>query len=441
MAAYYNEFDPFAAEWLRELIKDGLIAPGDVDERSIEDVVPTDLKPYTQCHFFAGIGGWSLALRMAGWPDDRPVWSGSCPCQPFSVAGKKRGINDERHLWPTWFELIRECRPSTVFGEQVSSSGGSGWLSGESFTLQAMQDRKIVLRILRQLQGAQAEDLHRLLHQARKGEEAEEKASIQSRLLPVATGEQSKSFSQSSEIQGQDKELGIQFGPRSHPRDHRFRGLRDDRDSVCLGRAKVLERSITASSGQRQGIHNGEHQGCLVLTERDGKHLGGEHYLDSCIGHYRDAAGGKREIARLLSQESKRKAKYPGPRSVFSDLEQCGYSVGAIDTPAASIGAPHIRQRFFWVGRVVNPSSPQRKKQPVSVAAIQRYTGLSCGSFWGDAIHVPCADGKRRPVKPSIFPLAHGVPNRVGTLRGAGNAIVPQVAKEFIEAAWSVINA
>ena len=84
---YYNEHDAKAAAWMRELIKEGLIADGDVDERSIVDVQPGDLAGYTQCHWFAGIGGWSLALRLAGWPDDRPVWTGSCPCQPFSSAG------------------------------------------------------------------------------------------------------------------------------------------------------------------------------------------------------------------------------------------------------------------------------------------------------------------------------------------------------------------
>ena len=120
--AYYNEIDPYAAQWLRNLIAAGHIAPGDVDERSIADVKATELAGYTQCHFFAGIGVWSHALRRAGWPDDQPVWTGSCPCQPFSAAGKQAGFDDARHLWPVWFGLIAECRPPVVLGEQVASA-------------------------------------------------------------------------------------------------------------------------------------------------------------------------------------------------------------------------------------------------------------------------------------------------------------------------------
>lgn len=130
MAAYYNEIDPYAAQWLRNLIAKNLIAPGDVDERSIVDVQPDDLKGYTQCHFFAGIGGWSYAARLAGYPDDRELWTGSCPCQPFSVAGKQQGKEDERHLWPTFFNLIRARRPAVVMGEQVAAAVGKDWLDG-----------------------------------------------------------------------------------------------------------------------------------------------------------------------------------------------------------------------------------------------------------------------------------------------------------------------
>lgn len=128
MSAYYNEIDPFAAAWLRELIKAGLIADGEVDERSITDVRADDLRGFSQCHFFAGIGGWSYALRLARWPDDRDVWTGSCPCGPWSVAGKANGPEDPRDLWPAWFRLWRECRPRVVFGEQVESPAGRAWL-------------------------------------------------------------------------------------------------------------------------------------------------------------------------------------------------------------------------------------------------------------------------------------------------------------------------
>lgn len=128
MTAYYNEIDPAQAARLRALIKLKVIADGEVDERSIEDIRPSELGGFTQCHFFAGIGGWSRALRLAGWPDDRPVWTGSCPCQSFSAAGQGKGFADERHLWPAWFHLIGEREPPIIFGEQVDAAIKHGWL-------------------------------------------------------------------------------------------------------------------------------------------------------------------------------------------------------------------------------------------------------------------------------------------------------------------------
>ena len=138
MTAYYNEFDPYAAQWLRNLIAAGRIAPGIVDERSIEDVTPADLAGFTQCHFFAGVGVWSLALRKAGWPDDRPVWTGSCPCQPFSTAGAGAGFADPRHLWPSFAWLIRQCSPAVVFGEQVASKAVEPWVDLVHADLEAL---------------------------------------------------------------------------------------------------------------------------------------------------------------------------------------------------------------------------------------------------------------------------------------------------------------
>lgn len=125
---YYNEVDKHAAAWLKRLQDAGLIPRGDIDERDIRDVSPSDLAGYKQCHFFAGIGGWPLAMQLAGWPDDREIWTGSCPCQPFSSAGKGQGFDDERHLWPDWNWLISQRRPSAVVGEQVDGPAARAWL-------------------------------------------------------------------------------------------------------------------------------------------------------------------------------------------------------------------------------------------------------------------------------------------------------------------------
>jgi DNA (cytosine-5)-methyltransferase 1 len=126
--AYYNEFNPEAAAWLRELIKIKLIADGEVDERSITEVQADDVRGFVQCHFFAGIGGWSYALRLAGIHDDYPLWTASLPCQPFSVAGKQLGKDDERHLLPHFAELVKQCKPDRIFGEQVEGAIKHGWL-------------------------------------------------------------------------------------------------------------------------------------------------------------------------------------------------------------------------------------------------------------------------------------------------------------------------
>ncbi len=127
---YYNDCDPACAQWLLNLIKAGHLPPGDVDERSIKDVRADELVGYTGLHFFCGIGGWPLAARLAGWPDSREIFTGSCPCQPFSVAGKGAGTADERHLWPYLFRIISARRPAAIFGEQVAAAIGKDWFDG-----------------------------------------------------------------------------------------------------------------------------------------------------------------------------------------------------------------------------------------------------------------------------------------------------------------------
>lgn len=135
---YYNDIDPFVCEWVRELIKAGEIPPGEVDSRSIEDIEPADLVRFRHVHMFCGIAGWAYAMRLAEWPDDVPLWTGSCPCQPFSSAarGQNRGTSDQRHLWPIWRNLIAARRPRLVCGEQVASA--YDWLDQVWYDMEAL---------------------------------------------------------------------------------------------------------------------------------------------------------------------------------------------------------------------------------------------------------------------------------------------------------------
>lgn len=138
MTVLYSDNDPHAAQWMRNLIEAGLISKGDVDETDIRELEPERLRGVRRFHAFAGIGGWDYALRLAGWPEEREVWTGSCPCQPFSAAGKAAGVCDERHLWPAFRDLIAERRPQSVVGEQVAGADGKYWMAGVRADLEAL---------------------------------------------------------------------------------------------------------------------------------------------------------------------------------------------------------------------------------------------------------------------------------------------------------------
>lgn len=324
MTAFYNEIDPFAAQWLRNLIDAGHIASGVVDERDIRDITPEELAGFTQCHFFAGIGVWSCALRQAGWPDDAPVWTGSCPCQPFSAAGKGNGFVDERHLFPDWYHLVAECRPATIFGEQVASKDGLNWydlvqadLEGAGYAVGAAD-----------MCAAGVGAPH-----------------IRQRLWFVAER-------------------------LEHPPGDRR-----------LARRPEPSRGRTASRCGENGL------GYAVGTRLE--------------GHARDA---------------NRTA-----RRTFSDRP-----VAAAGCPSRVADAPSERRGETWS---VGHGPAQRDTDGSATVPTHPTNG-----FWRDADWLFCRDEKWRPVEPGTFPLVDGVAGRVGRLRAYGNAIVAPTAQAFIEA-------
>ena len=291
---YYNEIDPYCAAWLQNLMDADVIPRGDIDTRSIEDVIPSELRGYTQCHFFAGLGGWAYALQLAGW-GTRPVWTGSCPCQPFSAAGKGAGFADERHLWPAWQHLIAQCRPPVVFGEQVASKDAEPWID--------------------------------LVH---------------------------------ADLEG----MGYAFGCVPFP-------------SAGVGAPHIRDRTYWVADSNDARL-----EGWGALRER----------ADQC-------AVGASGLASWLADVS---SKGRRPKRTYSN---------------AAHGAETFRTGQAEPGR--RGSAGCEPTGPTN--------GQCRAADW-----LGCTDGKWRPVEPGTFPLAHGIPNRVGRLRAYGNAIVPQAAAEFI---------
>ena len=348
-SAYYNEFDAYPAQWLRNLAAAGHITAGTVDGRSIKEVTPDDLQGHTRAHFFAGIGGWDHALKLAGWPDDLPVWTGSCPCQPFSAAGAGRGLDDERHLWPVWFKLIKAARPPFIFGEQVSSPDALSWWDVVSSDLENAGYSCRAIDLCAASVGA---------------------PHIRQRLFWTAV---------------------------------RREGARRVGDSDERRVQPIRGRAAAARSGRAPNISSGRGTSGRVAYANDAQR--GPDSTRGHIGHGQDAG----------------RAQATGHDPERGDAGRVGN---------ANDERPQGR------GRRRN-SADQRPSWPSGMVDA-RGAGSLAGQ-WAEPDWLYCRDGKRRPVEPGTQPLANGIPGRVGQLRAYGNAIVPQAAAALIRATMAAI--
>lgn len=371
MSAFYNEIDPYAAQWLRNLIKAGHIADGVVDERSILDLHPEELREFAQCHFFAGIGVWSHALRLAQWPDTRPVWTGSCPCQPFSVAGRSAGVLDQRHLWPHWFWLIEQCRPAVIFGEQVEAAIGHGWLD---------------------LVQSDLEGIHYAVGHAGLPAGGVGAPHMRKRLWFVADSNRGAGR--------KGRALGAGRPDGSHAQS-----------GAGLSSSSVPDK---LAHHHHQGLEGGEPQPGRQ-EQQAGQRGGaaGELGHTQCVGAKRDTGAGTGPEGGARLRAERDGARSPSATSGLGepDGERPQHQHGVVASPG----------RGEACGAGSDPASGGGGSSPAD-------------SFWRDADWLLCRDGKWRPVEPGTFPLAHGAAARVGRLRAYGNAIVPQVAAEVIAA-------
>ena len=382
MVSYYNEIDPYAAQWLRNLIANKLIADGDVDERSIRDVAAADLRSYTQCHFFAGIGVWSYALRLAGWPDDRPVWTGSCPCQPFSAAGKGKGFDDDRHLWPEFYRLIAERRPPVVFGEQVASKDGLGWLDTVCADMEASGYAIGAADLC--AAGIGAPHIRQRLWFV--GERLDDTAGA--------------------------RHVGALAGAEGEARDEaRLRVSGEGCGSGGLAN--------TPLNGRRQGVEDG---GGLRSGD-SAQGTAGRPAIDSNVSGGLADAKGARPSHRGAGAIQPVTAVSGGADGGLEHASSVGREWGQAPAPGHDDD-----------GSARGGAEGQHGAGLAGPHRLHQDGARPTDGHWRDADWLFCRDGKWRPVEPGTFPLAHGAPARVGRLRAYGNAIVPQVAAEVIGA-------
>lgn len=401
--AIYNEIDDFCCDWLDNLIAAGHIAPGSVDRRSIADLTPTDVAGPGQRHFFAGIAGWSHALRLAGVPDDADIWTGSCPCQPFSSAGTRSGTRDPRHLWPTWFPLIEKCRPPVIFGEQVASRDGLDWLDPVFADLErcgyavgacdlsaagcgAPHARQRLLFVAYTCEGGRPLIGASWLHDHRKpGDDALGRGAAGS-VADLARGGRREGDGTREGSAGQDRSRSA-----------------DDRGASELGDALAERRARGEGSGRQAGDRTE-----LASTTRDVVHAQG-------IG--RDA--GRPTLAQLSGQRGR--PLEPGRQGATGRL-----------------GDPGLDRTWQHPGELPGDEgqheewSPDGDHAPIPPGATR--------GFWHPADWLSCIDGVARPVEPGTFPLASGLSGRVGRLRAYGNSIVPPREAIFIRAALDAIH-
>lgn len=413
---YYNEVDPHAAQTLRNLIAAGELPFGVVDERDIRDVQPSNLDGFAQCHFFAGVGIWAKALQIAGVRHDKQIWTGSCPCQPLSAAGKGLGFEDERHLWPDWHWLIDQCRPETILGEQVASHDGLKWADLVQADLEATDYAFGPVDTC--AAGFGGYHIRQRLYFAGIDIRVANPAGQPGRL---ADG---REWQQMLEDIWRGAAGGMEYSERTRLEGHGRHG--DNRPEPGRLTARPARPAATASPAS--GLDN---TGCIRRDARGHR----DHRGDDRQQPDADVASrgmGHAASPRPLSSPQPglhRREESTGPRHAEPERSggDCSGMAAADRGKRNRVASGEERQRDRAPsGRNKSNSQPERSFETDHARTPDIH---GAGADW-----LFCRDGKWRPVRPGSFPLADAYPGRVGELRAYGNALDLGQATAFVHA-------
>jgi len=471
---FYNDIDPHVCAWTTELIKLGAIPDGDVVCKSLLDITPDEIKHYTQIHLCNGIAGWAYALSLAGWPADRPIVSISCPCQPFSVAGKGLGTADDRHLWPHFAKLIRECDVQCAIGEQVASAAGREWLAGVQADLEGMGFAFGAADLCAASAGAP--HIRQRLYWVAESRQQQARGCLHGPAESVGQGgsRASNELGRSGDVDrmADASRSGRGQGSSSEPGQAGRGTLIDERgaentattgtDPAAESAGRVDRLADPARRGQRT---DGSAPGSAGhADERDQADRVADSEQPRLEGQSRDGNHGD-QPGRLDQEQA-------GPVAAGGQLDGMEHSASGRREMEIQQPASGSAENGCWEtdklggeradGGMEHPNRPgSQPGKPATAPAGYRGAIKPAGSranFWSDYAIIPCLDGKSRRTKPSIRPLVAVLPKgmvrgsdpslpidteatseaRVMRLRGYGNAIVPELAAEFIRAYMDV---
>ena len=336
------------------------------------------------------------------------IITGGFPCQPFSVAGKQKGTNDDRHLWPEMFRIIKAFKPRFVIGENVPG-------------IVNIQDGVVFETVCTDLESQGYEVQPFNIPAAAVGAPHQRK-----RIWIIATLADSVSNDERREISRSDEEKGrVQ-------EEHRSK----DSASGIFSRTSEIRKS---NNGYEAMENSGRtlQQGSSI-REKNEDEVGKE----NANQHQRSSSSSESNVADTdtrLSDGQKKELQSRGQASISSREGENVANAKSISSDGREIGQHSEESREKRkIGIEVGGVSSDRQKLANTDSERLEGLGQSRSQFNETSSSTSCSEERQGQVgqgwwefEPNVGRVAHGVPGRVHRLKALGNSIVPQIAEEI----------
>ena len=323
--------------------------------------------------------------------DQVDIITGGYPCQPFSVAGRKKGEQDPRHVWPEMFRLIKELRPTWVIGENVGGHIKLGLDSVlENLESEGYSARTFSISASSVGANHQRERVWILAYSERNG---------------LLTTEKQRSFEKT--ISNQSKGKNDTFNV--------------ERTSSVSETKSDVENS-GRSSGGKQSPRNSKSIGCWSFETPEWS-TDTDQIARSSEGAEIMADSDKMQRQLLCGQQSEQReetfegtGERSGTQNGLADSEsiksweQTEREGWENSSRGSSNSRGHSQERAKYV---TDANSSGLEEQRRSFTTEQENQASQCGRWWD--------------IEPDVGRVAHGVPKRVDRLKCLGNSVVPQI--------------